>query len=126
MPWYADFSQVPVGGLLAGITAASICDPITPHAGDRSFPPYLRVLVILTGVVTSPDVTISIGITDQHGTTGWTPGVTQEVRTLPGGVVVVGMFTFPTLQAAAISVALESVIAGGGTAKLYTAFTEEH
>jgi hypothetical protein len=126
MPWYADFNQVPVAGSLVGITAASIADAITPHAGDRSFPPFLRVLVIFTGAITNADITISIGITDQNGKTGWTPGVTQEVRTLPGGGVVVGMFTFPTLQGAAINIALESAITGGGSVKLYTAFTEEH
>ncbi|HSY50409.1 MAG TPA: hypothetical protein VLC46_16475 [Thermoanaerobaculia bacterium] len=122
MPSYADFNQAPVAGILTGFSAASLSDAIAPAEGDRYLPSRVIVMVELSGAITNTDITVSIGIADANGVTGWTVPVTQAVRTLPGGAKVVGLFEFSTLCGTQMLVVLESAITGGGTAKLYTAF----
>ena len=131
MPWYADFTQAPFDGGLDGITSASISDAILPHVSDRYFPPFVHVAVVLDGAVTNTDVTVSLGVIDLQvvldgGGPFWTVPATQEIRTIPDDSVVAGRFTFQTLRAASIKIALESAITGGGSAKLFIAFTEEN
>ena len=120
--------QAMFAGSLNGVTAAGITDPLPAIASDRSwartFAPQIRVLVALTGSVINTDITLSLGTSDGSGILAWSPPQTQELRTLPDDSVVVGVYSFETLDASEIRIALESDISGGGSVKLYYCFIE--
>jgi len=134
LPWLRGFTQIVFDGSNAGLTAAALSDGVAPtqtaaevRRGETpTLPAFARVFVVLTGAVTNTEITVSAGVTDVHGITGWNSPQTQEIRSLPDATKIVAMFTFPTLGAASIIAFLESAITGGGTAKLYIAFQDGH
>jgi hypothetical protein len=134
LPWLRGFTQITFDGSNAGVTAAALSDSVAPtqsaaevRRGETpALPAFARVFAVLTGAVTNTEITISAGVTDAHGITGWSSPQTQEIRALPDATKVVAMCTFPTLGAASITAFLESAITGGGTVKLYIAFQDGH
>ena len=132
LPWLRGFTQLKFDGSSDGVTAAGLTDSVAPIqtvADTRrnevpSLPALVRVLIVLAGAVTNTEISVSVGVTDANGITGWSATQTQEVRSLPDATKVVAMFTFPTLRATSIVAFLESEITGGATAKMYIAFQE--
>jgi len=133
LPWLRSFKQITFDdGSTGGITAPAVSDTVArtlPAADVRrnevpDLPPLARLLVVLAGTIDNTEVTVSVGVTDVNGITGWSAPQTIEVRSLPSGTKIVGMFSFPTLRAASLTAFLESAIVGGGTAKLYIAFQD--
>lgn len=127
-PLLGNWQQAKFSGSTNGVTAAGLTDVIT-LSGDGAiatgvpyFPRSMRIAVLFEGAVTNRDVTVSLGTTDPV-VTAWSVAQTQEVRTLPGGAIVCGIFVFDTLNATSLQIALESAITGG-TAKVYYCFQE--
>lgn len=127
LPYFSDWRQVAFGGLLDGISAAAVSDVLTPPTGERFFPQTVRVLAVLDGDITSEDLTLSLGAKDLNAVEAWSLPQVADIRTLPDDdeTKVVSILRFHSLHSAAIRLALESAIAGGGTAKFYVSFEGE-